>query len=94
MNPDPDLDTRVDRGVLSRFLMQVMWPGFVGAMMLAGMVFSQVDPDNMSIVQKYMGGSREAAYTLGFIGFWVICCLACGTTWYLAATERDSSKQH
>ncbi len=76
------------RHPLARLLMQVLWPAFIGAAVTAGAVFSLVDPGGLDIVVERLGGNPEAAYTVGFIGFWAVFSLACSMTWLLADTER------
>ena len=73
---------------LTRFFMQVLWPAFVGSIVAVGLLFSLIDPEQFDGLSVYMGGSREAAYTVGFLFLWAAFSLACSMTWYLASTER------
>jgi len=75
-----------------RCLMQVLWPAFIGAGVTVGLLFSLIDPLQISWVQLYLNESREASYTLGFLLFWVLFALACGMTWYLASTQAHTGK--
>ena len=70
---------------LARAAMQVLWPGFVAAAVMVGIVFSVVDPLTIDFVHDNLGNSREAAYTVAFIVFWVIVSAACAMTWLLAS---------
>lgn len=70
-----------------RFLMQVFWPAFLGAVVTVGLLFSLIDPLQIEWVHGYLHDSREAAYTAGFILFWLLYSMACALTWFLAITE-------
>jgi len=72
--------------------MQVLWPAFLGAAMTVGLVFSLIDPMQIDWVHMYLNDSREAAYTGGFILFWLVYALACGMTWFLATTETPTGR--
>ena len=75
-----------------RCLMQVLWPAFMGASISVGLLFSVVDPEQISWVQLYLDGSREASYTIGFLVFWILYSLTCGVTWYLASTQTPAKR--
>lgn len=70
-----------------RFLMQALWPAFLGAAMSVGLIFSVVDPLQIDLVHDVLNDSREAAYTVSFIAFWILYSMVCGLTWYLASTD-------
>lgn len=72
----------------ARFLMQVLWPAFIGAAVAVGVLFSLIDPDRVDSISVIIGGSRQAAYTVGFIVLWLLFSFACSITWFLASTER------
>jgi len=82
--PDPG------RKLWVRCLMQVLWPAFLGAAITVGLVFSMIDPTQVEWVHTYLNDSREAAYTAGFILFWIVYSLACTMTWFLATTETPA----
>lgn len=85
-NPDPG------KGLLVRGLMQVLWPAFIGAAITVGLLFSVIDPLQIEWVHVQLEDSRPAAYTLGFLVFWVLFAISCGMTWYLAATETPKGR--
>jgi hypothetical protein len=87
-NPEPASGRRCSS--FSLCLMHVLWPAFVGAGMAVGVLFSVIDPTQIDAVHIYLNGSSEAAYTLGFVAFWVLFSLTCGTTWFMVTTERRS----
>lgn len=79
---------------LIRFLMQVLWPAFVGAIVAVGLLFSLIDPHQFHGFSVYLGGSREAAYTVGFLFLWAVFSFACSLTWFLASTERRNRSEN
>jgi hypothetical protein len=66
-----------------RFLMQVLWPSFLMAVVAMGVFFSIVDPLELTIVARYLGDSRDAAYTIGFFVFWGLLAASSTITWLL-----------
>lgn len=72
---------------LVRCLMQVLWPAFLGAIVSVGLLFSLVDPQEIALVNENLGGSRLAAYTVGFLLFWLTTTIACLLTWRLASSD-------
>ncbi len=67
-----------------RFLMQVLWPSFLVAIVAEGVFFSMVDPHELTLIGITLADSREAAYTVGFLLFWVLFSLSSGLTWLLS----------
>lgn len=67
-----------------RFLMQVLWPSFLVAIVAEGLFFSMVDPQELALFGVALADSREAAYTVGFLMFWVLFSLSSGLTWLLS----------
>lgn len=67
-----------------RFLMQVLWPSFLVAIVAEGLFFSMVDPQELKLVGITLADSREGAYTVGFLLFWILFSLSSGLTWLLS----------
>jgi len=63
--------------------MQILWPSFIWAAVMVGVLFSIIDPLSIDFVQAHFNESRQAAYTMGFILCWIVISAACTTTWYL-----------
>ncbi len=84
--PDPG------RNLFVRCLMQVVWPAFVGAAMTVGLLFSVIDPIQIEWVNVHLADNRAAAYTVGFLVFWVLFSITCCMTWYLAITETPKGR--
>jgi hypothetical protein len=75
---------------LGRFLMQVLWPAFLVAIVAEGLFFSMIDPSELRIVDTHLSASREAAYTIGFLIFWALFSLSNGITCLLGGGRRSS----
>lgn len=73
------------RRTVARAFMQILWPAFMWAGVMVGVLFSVVDPLSIELVHEYLNESRQAAYTLGFVFCWVLIAAACMTTWFLAS---------
>lgn len=69
---------------LGRFMMQVLWPAFMMAIVAEGLFFSMVDPQELVIVGLHLADSREAAYTVGFFLFWLLFACSSGITYLLS----------
>ena len=69
---------------LGRFLMQVLWPSFLTAIVATGVFFSMVDPQELVLMGVSLAHSREGAYTAGFFVFWFLFALSSSLTWLLA----------
>jgi len=67
-----------------RFMMQVLWPAFLMAIVAEGLLFSMVDPHELVIVGLHLADSREAAYTVGFFLFWLLFACSSGITYLLS----------
>jgi hypothetical protein len=50
----------------------VLWPAFLAAALTVGIVFTLIDPESIHLFGSQESVSRQAAYTIGFFGFWVI----------------------
>jgi hypothetical protein len=67
-----------------RFLMQVLWPAFLVAVIAEGLFFSMVDPQHLELLGFSIADDRRSAYTIGFFLFWVLFSLSSGLTWLLS----------
>ena len=82
---DTQKPKEVGHNPFARFLMQVLWPAFIGAVIGVGMVFSLIDPLEIQLVNDSLNGNRLAAYTIAFFLFWLACGVACAITWSLSS---------
>jgi len=77
------MDKPIGERRLGRFLMQVLWPAFLVAIVAEGLFFSMVDPHELVVVGIHLADSRAAAYTVGFLLFWALFTIACALTYIL-----------
>ncbi len=92
MTEDP-VDKEPGRKLAWRLLMQVLWPAYLAAIVATGLLFSMIDPHELSIVGVHLADSREGAYTVGFLLLWACFSLASAMTFMLARDDcnRDRS---
>ena len=57
---------------MSRSAMAILWPSFLMAVVLEGLVFSSLDPGEFHFGQLTTDVSPQAIYTLAFFVFWGI----------------------
>ncbi|WP_409983951.1 hypothetical protein [Roseateles sp.] len=75
------MDGQQAAGRAARILMASIWPAFVMAGVLEGLVFSVIDPQDL----HWFGGeaiewSRSAIYSVSFLIFWLVTTIACSMT--------------
>lgn len=71
-------------------LMWVLWPSFLVAIAMDGVVFSAFDPLEIAYNGEPLFDSRMAAYTVGFLVFWLFAAGSSALTCYLQSTLRSS----
>lgn len=65
-----------------RWLMWVLWPAFLMGGAATAVVFSVVDPGDLSFFGQPVEASRQSIYTVGFLVAWLFCALSSGLTLY------------
>lgn len=76
-----------------RWLMWVLWPGFLAAGVACALIFAVVDPGDVHVLGQPVQASREAVYTVGFLLAWALCAVSSGLTLYtLPASLRDTDE--
>jgi hypothetical protein len=88
-----EADSKTSR--LSQFAMAVAWSSFLMAGVLEMLVFSVVDPNELS----WFGGerielSRQAIYTLSFLIFWFVIGLASSLCLLLTHLPEPPARPH
>jgi hypothetical protein len=63
-----------------RVLMVVLWPAFLMACVSSGVIFSLIDPEELILLDQHFHLSSLGVYTLGFLLFWVLGCVASSLT--------------
>ena len=73
-----------------RAALQILWPAFVAAGVMALLVFAHVDPaDVHTLAGTPMELSRQAIYTLSFFGFWAVIAAAGAVSGWLRQRPGD-----
>lgn len=85
------MDKAIGERSFGRFLMQVLWPAFLVAIVAEGVFFSMVDPHELVIVGIHLADSRGAAYTVGFLMFWALFTISSALTYILVNGLGDPS---
>jgi hypothetical protein len=66
-----------------------LWPSFLMAGVLDGIVFSLIDPADGQLIPLASGVSPQGIYTLGFFVFWCVIACASGMTALLLVECED-----
>jgi hypothetical protein len=84
----PDLTAARERRVAR--VGAVLWPSFLMAAVLDGLVFSVVDPATLhGFAQQPLDWSDRSVYTVGFFVFWAATAAACAISqWLLREPPR------
>jgi hypothetical protein len=64
----------------SQVAMAILWPAFLMACVSSGVVFSLIDPEQLVVLDQQFHVSNLGMYTLGFLLFWLLGCVASGLT--------------
>jgi hypothetical protein len=72
-----------DTGMLARRLMWVIWPAFLVAGVAELVFFSVFDPFDLHFFGAPLEMSRQAIYTMGFFGVWVLGIASSALTIFL-----------
>jgi hypothetical protein len=78
-----------DTGLLARRMMWVIWPAFLIAGVAELVFFSVFDPFDLHFFGAPLEMSRQAIYTMGFFGFWMLGIASSALTIFL---ERGPSE--
>jgi len=71
----------------------ILWPSFLMAGVLEGLVFSLVDPARCPLARLAPDMAPQGIYTIGFLVFWGVTAAASGMT-ALLLVEREDDPAH
>lgn len=92
MNARADHDFDHPRRPPAQRLGAILWPSFFGAGVATMVLFAFVDPIALAGISfPGLEISRQAGYTIAFLGFWLGFASACTFTWLLL---RPRSRFH
>lgn len=76
---------------MTKRLMWILWPSFLVAIALDGVLFSSFDPLEITYHGEPLFESRLAAYSIGFLVFWLFAAGSSALTCYLQSTMRKEA---
>lgn len=65
--------------VKKRYLIWILWPSFLAAVIVSGIIFAVVDPIDIKFM-GYISISRMTTYALGFFLFWFMAAISSAYT--------------
>jgi hypothetical protein len=72
----------------------VLWPSFITAIVASGVFFSAFNPRDLAPFNLDIEISPLAAYSIGFLLFWLLACLSSfGTLYFAISNCRFLNKQ-
>jgi hypothetical protein len=81
----------MERSALTR-LMWIVWPAFLVAGIAETVFFALFDPFDLHLFLAPHEVSREAIYTVGFIGFWAVGIASSALTLLLGRTPDEVNR--
>ena len=83
-----------DRMPRSQQAISVLWPSFITAIIASGVFFSAFDPRDLIPFNLDIDVSPMAAYSIGFLLFWLLALLSSfGTLYFTISNCRFLKKQ-
>lgn len=79
--------------MLSKRLMWIAWPAFLGACVLEILVFAMVDPSHLQWFGESLPLSREGFYTMAFFVFWGVTFGASALTTLLSMSPFEVNRR-
>lgn len=75
-----------------RYVVLIMWPAFLAACLLEGLVFGLVDPAEIHWPGRFAEPDRLSVYTAAFFAFWLIGMASSALVLWLAGSVRRPQK--
>ncbi len=75
--------------------MTILWPSFMMAGVLEGLVFSLVDPGELRFGNNPIDASPQAVHTLAFLAFWAVLSTSSALTallWIDPDAQEDAGE--
>jgi hypothetical protein len=70
-------------------ILTILWPSFLMAGVLDGIVFSLIDPADGRLLRVESDISPQGIYTIAFLAFWCVIACASGMTALLVVEQDD-----
>jgi hypothetical protein len=71
----------------------VLWPSFVVAGIAEGIFFTLIDPQELYLFGQPVHFSKIATYSIGFLGFWLVCAASSLMTCFLQRGPAEVNKR-
>lgn len=68
---------------------QIFWPSFLVAGLAEAIFFTVIDPQELYLLGKPVHFSPIATYSVGFIGFWLVCAASSLSTVFFQRTAKE-----
>lgn len=68
---------------------QVLWPSFLTAGLAEIIFFTVIDPQELYLYGRPVHFSPIATYSIGFIGFWLVCAASSLTTLFFQRSSEE-----
>ena len=72
---------------------QVLWPSFLIAAVAEGVFFTVIDPQELYLFGEPVHYSRIATYSIGFLGFWLVCAASSLSTIFLQRPADEINRR-
>lgn len=70
-------------------LIQVLWPSFLVAGLAEIAFFTLVSPKELYLFGDLVSFSALATYSIGFLGFWLVCAASSFLTLFFQRTSKE-----
>lgn len=72
--------------------MLVLWPSFAIAAIAEAVFFTVINPQELYLFGEPVNYSLMTTYSIGFIGFWLVCAASSLTTVFLQRTRAEINR--
>jgi len=72
---------------------QVLWPSFLVAAVAEAVFFTVIDPQELYLFGQPVHYSPLATYSIGFLGFWLVCAASSLSTIFLQRSADDLNRR-
>lgn len=73
--------------------MQILWSSFLIAGIAEAVFFTVVNPQELYLFGEVVNFSPTATYSIGFLGFWLVCAASSLTTVFLQRSSAELNRR-
>ncbi|ATE60716.1 hypothetical protein [Thauera sinica] len=70
----------------------VLWPSFLVAALAEAIFFTVIDPQELYLFGQPVYYSPLTTYSIGFLGFWLVCAASSLTTIFLQRPAQELNR--